>query len=383
MPAPLDEHIFGRPADASAHHPRRGSHPRSPRKRRRGPVILVLLLALLVAGAVFAVTVFKPIYERWAAPKDYQGEGTGSVTVVVKPGDTGAAIAKTLVDSGVIMTSQAFTDALASTKGDEIQPGTYQLKKEMRASSALSMLRGGNRDVWKVTIREGLWKSEVYDALAQATGIARADYEAVEKQAVANPAVLGLPPATKGNPEGWLFPATYTFDKAKKPVDQLKDMVAKTQERLTDLGVGSNQAERVLTIASLVEAEARRDEDRPKVARVLENRLAANPSMPLQLDSTAAYGVQERPGKVFTSDEMRGNRNPYNTYVIPGLPAAPIGAPGDAAIKAAARPADGSWLYFVTIDPDSGETVFTNTLAEHETQVERLRTWCGQHPGKC
>ena len=94
--------------------------------------------------------------------------------------------------------------------------------------------------------------------------------------------------------------------------------------------------DRVLIVASLVEAEARRDDDRPKVARVLENRLALKPPMPLQLDSTAAYGVQQRPGKVFTSDEMRAARNPYNTYVIAGLPAAPVGNPGDAAIKAAA-----------------------------------------------
>lgn len=382
MPAPLDEHIFGRPADTPPDADRHGS--RRARRRRRGPVILVLGLILLVAGLVFAVTNVKPLYDRYAAPKDYDGEGSGSVTVVVKPGDTGSAIAKTLVDAGVVKTPQAFTDALASTKGDEIQPGSYVLKKEMKASSALSMLRsGGSRDVWRVTVREGLWKSEVYDALAEATGTPRADYEAVEKQAAANPALLGLPPATKGNPEGWLFPATYSFDKSKKPVDQLKDMVGKTQERLPALGIGPDKAERVLTVASLVEAEARRPEDRPKVARVLENRLASNPPMPLQLDSTAAYGVQQRPGKVFTSDEMRNNRNPYNTYAIPGLPAAPVGNAGEASIKAAAEPASGSWLYFVTIDPDTGETVFTNTLAEHEAQVARLRAWCGEHAGKC
>ena len=160
-------------------------------------------------------------------------------------------------------------------------------------------------------------------------------------------------------------------------------MVAKTQDRLTGLGVKPEDAEPVLIVASLVEAEARRDDDRPKGARGLENRLALKPPRPLQLDSTAAYGVQQRPGKVFTSDEMRAARNPYNTCGIAGLPAAPVGNPGDAAIKAAVSPAQGPWLYFATINPESGETVFTTTLAEHEGQVARLRSWCGEHPGKC
>lgn len=381
MPDPLDEHIFGRPTEAK--HRGRHAGPRPRRRRRRGPLTLVLVIALLVAGGWFAFTNFKPLYDRWAAPKDFDGDGTGSVSVVVKPGDTGSAIAQTLVNAGVIKTSQAFTDALSATKGDEIQPGTYTLKQQMKASAALSALRGGNRDVWKVTVREGLWKREVYDALAKATGLPRADYDAVDKQSAVNPSLLGLPPGTKGNPEGWLFPATYTFDKGSKPVDQLRIMVAKTQDRLTGLGVKPEDAERVLIVASLVEAEARRDDDRPKVARVLENRLALKPPMPLQLDSTAAYGVQQRPGKVFTSDEMRAARNPYNTYVIAGLPAAPVGNPGDAAIKAAVSPAQGPWLYFATINPESGETVFTTTLAEHEGQVARLRSWCGEHPGKC
>lgn len=382
MPDPLDESIFGQPAEPSPgrHGPRMR---RAEGRRRRGRVVVGLLVAFLIAGAVFVAMLVTPIYDRWRTPIDYADEGTGSVSVVVKPGDTGGAIAKTLADAGVVKTSQAFTEALASTKGDEIQPGTYTLRKEMKATSALSMLRGGNRDEFRVTIREGLWKSEVYDALAQASGAARSDYEAVERQSRANPALLGLPRTTMGNPEGWLFPATYTFDKNANAVEHLKAMVAKTQERLTGLGVSADDAEQILTVASLVEAEARRDEDRPKVARVLDNRIAHKPPMPLQLDSTAAYGVQQRPGKVFTSDEMRQANNPYNTYVIPGWPAGPVGNAGEAAIKAAVNPADGTWLYFVTIDPDSGETVFTNTLPEHEAQVEKLRAWCGQHPGKC
>lgn len=380
----LDESIFGAPADRG--HPsrrqRRGGH-RAP-GRRRGLVTLVAVLAVLAIGAVFAFTVFKPLYDEWAAPKDYEGEGTGSVSVTVNPGDSGLVIGQTLEKAGVVKTASAFTEALASAKGDEIQPGTYTLHTQMKASSALSMMRGGgNRDVAKVTIREGLWKTEVYDALAKGTGVPRADYDKAEAAAVANPASLGLPAASKGNPEGWLFPATYTFDKGVSATDQLKKLVAQAQSKLTEANVPADKAQHVLMVASLVEAEARHAEDGPKVARVLENRMAMKPPMKLQLDSTSMYGVGQRTGKAFSTEQMRAAVNPYNTYAIDGWPAGPIGNPGLRAITSALNPPSGSWLYFVTVNPQSGETVFSTTYPEHQAQVAKLNAWCEANKGKC
>lgn len=377
----LDHALFGR-AEVDPHDPprRRGTH-RPPRRRFRGLVTGIVVVALLVVGGVFAFSVFRPMIADWTADKDYSGEGTEPVTITIQPGDTGAAIAANLERHGVIKTTVAFTDALAGTRGDEIQPGTYTLRQQMPAAAALSALRDpASRNVIRVTIREGLWKSETYAELAQAAGLTAADYEAVEKAAAADPTLLGLPASAKGNPEGYLYPATYSFDRSSTPTDQLKKMVGTTTATLGELGVSAEDSQRVLTEASVVEAEAKHPEDRPKAARVIENRLEAG--MPLQMDSTSAYGVGDR-GKVLTTQQMREANNPYNTYVHSGLPAGPIGNPGRASIEAVLHPADGPWLFFVTIDPSTGETIFTTTKDEHDAQVVRLNQWCAAHPGKC
>jgi UPF0755 protein len=128
-----------------------------------------------------------------------------------------------------------------------------------------------------------------------------------------------------------------------------------------------------LTVASIVEREVARPEDRPKVARVIYNRLAQD--MRLQMDSTVHYASGER-GSVWTSDEARASDSPYNTYKHKGLPPGPIASPGAAALEAAVNPADGDWLFFVAVNLDTGETRFTSTAAEHQQAVDELHAWC-------
>ena len=130
-----------------------------------------------------------------------------------------------------------------------------------------------------------------------------------------------------------------------------------------------------MTVASLVEAEARRDEDRPKVARVIENRLAQK--MALQMDSTVLYGLGQV-GGVPTTEQLETD-TPYNTYLHAGLPPTPIGAAGIDTLKAVANPADGNWLYFVTVNLDTGETKFTANYDEHMTNVEELKKWIAEN----
>ncbi len=377
----LDRSLFEGAETDSREATRRRASRRPPKRRLRGLVTAIVVVALLVVGGLFAVSVFRPMIADWTADNDYSGQGTDPVTITIRPGDTGAAIASNLERNGVVKTSIAFTDALAGTRGDEIQPGTYTLRKEMAASAALTALRDpSSRDVIRVTIREGLWKGETYAELAKAAGLTVADYEAVEQAAATDPTLIGLPAAAKGNPEGYLYPATYSFDIGSTPTDQLKKMVGTTTATLGQLGVTADDSQRVLTLASVVEAEAKHPEDRPKVARVIENRIATG--MPLQMDSTSAYGVGDR-GKVLTTQQMREASNPYNTYVHSGLPAGPIGNPGKASIEAVLHPTEGPWLFFVTIDPASGETIFTTTKDEHDAQVAKLNEWCAANPGKC
>ncbi|MBO3151402.1 endolytic transglycosylase MltG [Dermatophilus congolensis] len=343
--------------------------------QRRGKRLLTIVAVLLL---VATVTLGTTVYRAFSTP-DYDGEGTGSVNIVVAPGQSGSQIGNTLEKEGVVKSARAFIKALENNPGKEIQPGTYALAKEMSADSALEKMRSTGRAVHRVTIREGLWKAQVFEELAKVTNHKPADYAAVEKQNESDPSILKLPASAKGNVEGYLFPATYEFDPGTTPAQQLRQMVNHTLEQLKNLGVQEADAERMITLASIVEAEARLNEDRPKVARVILNRLAK--PMRLQLDSTVSYGVQNR--SITTTDAERANKNPYNTYVNDGLPAGPIGNPGAQSIKAAIQPAEGPWLYFVAIDPVKGTTVFSNTKAEHDNAVRQFQQWCQQHPGTC
>ena len=142
--------------------------------------------------------------------------------------------------------------------------------------------------------------------------------------------------------------------------------------------------ERTLTVASIVEGEAGAA-DRGKVARVVENRLKEvdGPTVGmLQMDSTVHYVYQER-GKAGTTDEMRADDSPYNTYKHQGLPPGPINNPGAAAIEAAASPEEGDWLFFVTVNPDTGETKFARSQTDHDNNVKEFEQWCSENRERC
>lgn len=387
----LDETIFGGSAQTERSAPtggddeplsrrqRRGGG-RRPERRRRGlrrAGVLLVTLTLLAVGALVAVTVIRPIVEQIRAPKDYPGPGTGAVAFVVQPGDTGRAIGARLQSEGIVLTSGAFVDAFAADpKASSIQPGTYQMKKQMSAAGALAALMDPkNRTVPTVTIREGLWASEIFALLSKQTGVPLADYQAAVKE----PDLIGLPASANGNVEGFLFPATYQFAPKATAVEQLKQMVATALTKLKAAGVQPADYEHVLTVASILEGEAKTTADREKVARVLLNRL--NDGMKLQLDSTVSYAAQRR--AVTTTDAERASKSPYNTYAHTGLPPGPIDNPGVSSITAALHPASGPWLYFVTVNPATGETLFATTAAQHQANVAKFQAWCSANPGKC
>jgi UPF0755 protein len=129
----------------------------------------------------------------------------------------------------------------------------------------------------------------------------------------------------------------------------------------------------IVTIASLIQAEASRPQDMPKVASVIYNRLDID--MPLQFDSTLHYAVDSR-GEVTTSDDLRNLDSPYNTYKHTGLPPTAIDSPGRDAIDAALHPAETDYLYFVTVNLATGETLFASTLAEHDQNVQKYYDYC-------
>ena len=389
----LDASIFGDPAHgqnpegelaqaadvAPAH--RRDESRRAQRRRvkgRRRVVVLLLALSLVAGAGVVAAQVLAPMFSSLTASNDYTGEGSGAVSVVVHQGDAGRTIGTALEKAGVVRTAKAFTTAAGSNpRAGSIQPGTYALHAKMSASSALAMLLDqANRTVPRVTIREGVWTSEVIRFLSAATGRPLADYVAALK----DPAALGLPVVAKGNAEGYLFPSTYEFEKDSTAVEQLHAMVAKSLDELTKLGVTPDKMHRVLTIASIIEAEASAKADRPKVARVIENRLARR--MRLQLDSTVSF-ISGRRGKVSTTDAERASKSPYNTYLFDGLPPGPIDSPGLSAMQAAVNLTPGPWIYFVAVNPTTGETRFAVDAAGHAANVKLFLAWCSDNPGTC
>ena len=359
---------------------------RNDRDRRKsriaGWVVFAVILAIVggIVGGGFAVwTTYEDkirAFMGWEEPKDYEdgiAEGDASVTIVT--GDTGSTISTTLFQAGVTKTDSAFYDYLIKTgQNPNFQPGVYALQQKMSAAEALKALEDpANRRENTAQLPEGLTMESTLTRIADGTGIPLADLQA----AVADPSQYGVSATTL---EGWLFPATYTFDPGTTAQQVIKMLVDRTVQSLDKAGVPTDQRERILTVASIIQREARFTADFYKVSRVIENRL--NPDNEethglLQMDSTAQYGYNEiNKGTASSSAEALANDNPWNTYLHPGLPVGPIANPGDLAIDAAMHPADGPWLYFVTVNLDTGETIFSTTYAEHEKAVAQWQEWC-------
>ena len=343
------------------------------RRRNRALVVMAVCLALFGVAAVVVGSQARELYAHVTEPDDYTGTGAGEVQVQVGAGDSGRSIARTLVDAGVVKTPGAFLDAVeADPRSGSIQPGTYALRERMSGAAALALLLDpASRQSFRITVPEGFTAARVYARLAEVTG----QGEDVFAAAAADPA-LGLPPEAAGAVEGYLFPATYTYDLDATPVQMLAAMVARAQQAMDALAVPADQRHVLLTKASLVQAEASGPEDMAKVARVVENRLADG--MPLQLDTTVNY-ANGKTG-ITTTAEDRANPSPYNTYLAPDLPPGPIGNPGEDALRATLSPAEGDWRFFVVVDPDTGETLFARTGAEHDRNVEQFRAWLRENP---
>lgn len=340
-------------------------------------LVISIALVIVVVSSVVALGVLRPLFDGGPTePIDFAGPGTSAVRFRVTAGAGGSTIGKALADQGIIKTQQAFVEAAsADERSSGIQPGIYALKKQMTAADALAVLvEPDNRLIWKVTIPEGLWASEIYPRLAKATGLPVAQYTVAAKNASA----LGLPPSARGNIEGYLFPASYTFDQGTSATAQLKTMVGESTKRLRALGIKPENMERVVIVASLVEGEANTDADRGKVARVVENRLAQGEI--LGFDSTVNYIFRRRG---VPTQEMLASESQYNTRKFGGLPPGPIANAGESALKAAANPTPGPWIYFVTVNLDTGETRFESDPEAHQRNVEAFNEWCAANQGKC
>jgi UPF0755 protein len=348
-----------------------GPQRRRKRRKRVGLFVCLVLLVALVGGVVVGGQ------KLWGVlvPQDYTGQGTGTVKIRITEGETLTAIGQTMVDQDVIASVRPFvTAANANPQSTSIAPGIYGLHKQMSGKAALDLLlKPSSRLVSRVTLPEGLTVKQTLDRLSQGTGVPLAQLQA----AAADTASLGLPAYANGSLEGFLYPSTYDFEPGTTPQQMLTMMITRGVQLVDQLQIPANQRLTVLTKASIVQAEAGSAADMPKVARVIENRLAQG--MLLQLDTTVNYAT----GKtgLTTTDEDRANPSPYNTYVHAGLPPGPITNPGEEALRAVLSPAPGAWMFFVVVNPDTGETRFAVTAEEHQQNVALFQAWLRAHPG--
>lgn len=368
-----------------------GMTPHSTGRRRRGGWIALIVVLVLLGGAAAGGWWVWSTYEDkirefmgWEEPQEYEeGVATGEAFLTIVSGDTGASISPKLYDAGVTKTPDAFYDYLvAEDLNPPFVPGVFRLQQQMTSAAALdAILDPANKMENTATLREGLTVDQSIQTLSESLGIPLEDFQA----AIGDPSVYGVPVnqavvAAGGQPlEGWLFPATYTFDPGVTAQQVIQTLVDRAVQSLDAAGVPVDDRERILTVASIIQREARFEADFYKVSRVIQNRL--DQGMKLQMDSTAQYGYGElHDGTVSSSGEALADNNPWNTYVIDALPVGPIANPGDLAIDAAMHPDDGPWLYFVTVNLNTGETVFTTDYNDHLAAVEQWRQWCTDNP---
>ncbi|MEV0613125.1 endolytic transglycosylase MltG [Nonomuraea sp. NPDC050404] len=219
-----------------------------------------------------------------------------------------------------------------------------------------------------VTVPEGVRLAQLFKTLSSFTGRPVAEFE----RAAADGAALGLPSYAKGALEGFIPPGVHELSPSMSPEEILRTLVirfGRAAEKY-DLVEIARRAGRtpleMLTIASIVQAEAHQEKDMAKIARVIHNRL--DRKMSLRMDSPLLYGLNKY-GAVATLKDTR-SRTPYNTYRHAGLPPGPIGNPGSDAIRAALHPAPGSWLYFVATDPEKGTLKFATSASEYADLVK-------------
>lgn len=347
---------------------------RAHRKRKRisGIIIAIAIVALLIGGGYFGVT--KLIAWRDSrsnqstAIADYPGPGYGEVEFTVSEGQGAAEIADNLLKAEVIKSTAAFT-SVVNANSSTLYPGTFTLKKHMAASDVIAVLSDTNQAAGFLEVHPGERATDVFADAVKLSGIAQSEFDTIIK----NKGKDILPNEAGGSFEGWLEPGTYNVKSMKSASEILKAMVDKRIAKLDELGVptGSDR-ERVMIIASIAEAEVNKADYYGKVTRVIENRLEQG--MSLGMDSTVAYGNNVKPAQV-TTEMTQDESNPYNTYKISGLPPTPISNPGDSAIQAALHPESGNWLYFCTVNLDTGETKFAATADEHDQNVAELRKW--------
>jgi UPF0755 protein len=325
-------------------------------------IVAVVFLALAGAGAYV-------LYRRAHAPfQAYQSERL----VEIPTGAGTNTIAQTLIDGGVVRDDLTFRIALwLSGSARRLQAGEYRFDRPMSALDVIDKIARGEVDLRPLTFPEGLTIGEMAKAFeASGMGAAQAFVDAAKDASL----IRDVDPAAR-DLEGYLFPDTYAFPRRADAARVVRAMVERFRQVLTEelkaaAGARGLSIRQLVTLASLVEKETAKPEERPIVAAVYANRLRLG--MPLQCDPTVIYALQQTgkyDGNLRREDLVFDS--PYNTYRYPGLPPGPIAAPGKGSLEGAAHPSDDDYIYFVSRNDGSHE--FARTLVEHNENVRKFQ----------
>jgi UPF0755 protein len=342
--------------------------------RRRGcRAVLITFVVLLIAAGVGAWFAWS-----WVQGEiDPSGDAGETVLVEIPEGSSTSDVGHELADAGVISNATVWDWYIRFRDPGEFQAGGYRMQLNSSFDEAIDALEEGALppNATLITVPEGLTLNQTLAHLADpdegVSGFTVEGLQAALREPASRSSVL---PADQPSLEGTLFPESYEVEEGdteavviQRMVGQLDSTVAELdiQGRAEALGLSPYQ---LLTVASLIEEEAGTDEDRPRVARVIYNRLADE--MPLQIDATSCY-VKKEPGGCTLTETDLALDSPYNTRIRQGLPPTPIASPGRASIEAALNPADGDWLYYVLdAEADDGSHLFT---ADYDVFVEARR----------
>jgi UPF0755 protein len=325
---------------------------------RRTILVVTVVFALVLGGG----------YAWYRLQVDPPGSPGPTVAVTIPEGASATRIAAILDAKGVVSSARVFRVYLKLHSVNGLESGLYKIPKKESFPEIVALLRAGPpKSFHRLTIPEGYTVKQIAAKVGQLPGKSA---DAFMAAATSDRVRSKFEPANVHNLEGLLVPDTYFIEDKDTEEDILTRLVTTfddvaTSEGLANGAAGHNPYE-TLTIASLVESEGKVAVDRPKIARVIDNRLSAG--MLLQVDATVIYarGGRRPNGRVLYSDLEVAS--PYNTYKVKGLPPTPISSPGRAAIRAALHPADGPWLFYVKFQKD-GTHKFSVTLAEHNAAV--------------
>jgi UPF0755 protein len=337
-------------------------------------IILIIVVGLLAAAALGAWT-----YRDLHTPITHTKTGQ---YIEIPKGTSPGAIVSRLVAEGVIKHEWPLKLYLKSTgKGATLKAGEYDFPSPISPLGVLAKLQQGQRRLNRLTIIEGWTRWDIARAMAQVPEF-KLESEAQALELMNNVSLINdLDPEAK-NLEGYLFPDTYEFSPETTAPELIEMMVKRFlnvwksdwTQRAGSLNFTTRQ---IVTTASIIETEAKLDEERPIVASVIYNRLQKD--IPLAVDSSGIYaskleGKWRYDGKVYRSDIER--RSPYNTRLYAGLPPGPVASPGESSLKAALNPVTSGYLYYVrNPDRDDGAHNFYSNGAEFETGVQALRKW--------